>query len=347
MPTLRRACRELQAKTGRDLASIARIIAAGLSLSLISGCAVDVTSPNDPQALIPDRSSAIAVGQMGPTAVRSVLGVPQLSSAYWGFDLFRTDTEQTDVIVAVTPWPVPIGRIKDQLQRYTLVAYDKQARANAVATGIFRRPAAWRNVAPIESDFPSLHLRAAGLMLFIDPEGARDINLLAAPAIRDGFLQRARASGGCTVVIGCGDRGCGDQLAVDGGPARRLPLRNAHIYWFREGERDSWLQGIEPHDPHARTPWLETLVALKLAAGEHALEFSSRYLGGSAASRVACRPGDVSYLVVNATDNASFMKRTLVDWQFDRTDTMPERFARRPLVLMDDGQWVVDAEPGE
>jgi hypothetical protein len=41
------------------------------------------------------------------------------------------------------------------------------------------------------------------------------------------------------------------------------------------------------------------------------------------------------------------MKRALVVWQFDRTDTMPERFARRPLVVLDDGQWHVDAEPSE
>jgi hypothetical protein len=318
-----------------------------LSLSLLSGCAVDHVSPKDPTTFIPNRSAEIAVGQTGRTSVRNLLGAPRLASTYWGFDLFRADTEQTNVVFAVTPWPIPIGRIQDQLQRYTLVAYDGQARASAVASGIFRRPAAWRNVAPIETDFPSLHLRAADLMFFVDPEGARDVNMLVAPAGRDAFLQRARTSPGCTAVLGCGDRGCGDQLAVDAAPARRLPLRNAHAYWFREGERDAWLRGVEAHGRDARMPWLETLVAVRLSAGEHALEFSARHLGGSAAFTFACRPGEVIYLVVNATDNGHFMKRALVDWQIERADTMPERFARRPLVLLDDGHWYLDAEPSD
>lgn len=318
-----------------------------LSLSLLSGCAVDHVSPKDPVSLIPSRTSEIAVGQTGHTAVRNVLGAPRLSSTYWGFDLFRADTEQSDVVFAVTPWPIPIDRIKDQLQRYTLVAYDEHARASAVASGIFRKPTAWRNVAPIEADYPSLHLRAADLMFFVDPEGARDVNMLVAPAGRDAFLQRARTSTGCTAVIGCGDRGCADQLAADAASVRRLPLRNAHAYWFRAGERDTWLRGVAPHSADARMPWLETLVAVRLAAGEHTLEFSARHLGGSTAFKFACRPGEVGYLVVNATDNGRFMKRALVDWQIERADTMPERFARRPLVLLDDGHWYLDAEPSD
>ena len=318
-----------------------------LTLWLVSGCAVDVVSPKDPIIFIPDRSTEITVGQMGRAAVRSVLGTPQISSTYWGFDLFRADTEQTNVVVAVTPLPIPFAREKDQLRRYTLVAYDAKGRASAVAAGIFRKPTAWRNISPIEFDFPSLHLRAADLMFFVDPEGAREVNMLVAPPGRDTFLQRVRVSTGCTVVLGCGDRGCGDQLAVDAAPERRLPVRNAHAYWFRGDERASWLQGIEPHSSDTRMPWLELLVAVKLGAGEHVLVFSAKHLGGKNSLKFACRPGDVTYLVINASDNGSFIKRTLVDWQIDRTDTMPARFARRPLVLLDDGQWYVDTEPSE
>lgn len=57
-------------------------------------------------------------------------------------------------------------RFKDQLQRYTLVAYDANGFATAVATGLIRRPASWRNASPIRSDFPSLYLRAEALMFF-------------------------------------------------------------------------------------------------------------------------------------------------------------------------------------
>jgi hypothetical protein len=275
------------------------------------------------------------------------LGAPQITSTYWGFDLFRADTEQTDVVFAVTPWPIPFARVKDQLQRYTLVTYDAKGRASAVATGIFRRPTPWRKVSPIEFDYPSLHLRTGELMFYIDPFGNREVNMLVAPPGRDIYLQRAQASTDCMVVLGCGDRGCGDQLSVDAGPARRLPVRNAYAYRIKQGELDSWLQGAEPSGSGASTPWLEALVAFKLSAGEHVLEFSASHLGGTHSLRFTCRSGEVTCLVVSASDNGKFMTRALVDWQIDQTDTMPERFARRPLVLLDDGQWYVDAEPSE
>jgi hypothetical protein len=60
-----------------------------------------------------------------------------------------------------------------------------------------------------------------------------------------------------------------------------------------------------------------------------------------------CRPGEVAYLVVSASHKKTFFTSALVDWQIDRSDTMPECFARRPLVLLHDGQWYVDANGSE
>jgi hypothetical protein len=319
-----------------------------LGLSMLTGCALSYKSPSDPMTLIPDRSSEVTIGQMDRAAVRGVLGAPRLSSAYWGFDLFRVDTEQTEVVFAVTPWPIPFARFTDQLQRYTLVAYDKNNLASAVATGLFRRPTTWRKVSPIQSDFPSLHLRAGDLMFFVDPERTREVNLLVSPRGRDTFLQRARSLKGCTAVLGCADQGCGDRLSVDALPASRLPARIAHVYWLKAGsKRDFWLQGVEPPSSDARKPWLEALVALKLTPGEHVLEFSAGHLEGKTSFKFPCRPGEVTYLVVSASSKEGFWKSTLLDWRIDRSNTMPECFARRPLVLLDDGQWYVDDNLGE
>lgn len=318
-----------------------------LTLFFVTGCAMDFVAPKEPTAFIPDRSSEVVVGQMDRSAVRRMLGAPQISSAYWGFDLFSSDIEQTDLVFAVTPWPIPFARFKDLLRRYTLVAYDSKGRASAVATGIFRKPAAWRNVSPIERNFMSLHLRAGDLMFFVDPEGAREANLLVAPGSRDAFLRQAGSSNGGTVVLGCGDRGCADQVSVDARPVRRLPLRTAHGYWFTNGERDSWLEGVEPQGVTPRTPWIEALVALKLAPGEHILEFSAEHLGGKASLKLVCLPGEVTYVMVNASSDESFWKPALVDWQINRSNTMPEYFVRRPLVLIDDGQWYVDVNLSE
>lgn len=310
--------------------------------SVLVGCAVDVASSKDWASFIPDQSARVKVGQMGRAAVRDELGQPLHSSAYWAFDLFRSETEQSDTVVALTPWPFPFARITDKLQRYTLVAYDASGRATAVASGIFRRPAAWRNINPIESDFPALHLRAGDLMFFVDPEGARQENVLAARGARDAFFQRAASVSACTLVFGCGDRGCGDQLSIDASPPRRLPLRTAHSYWLKTAGREAWLQGIEASADTAKVPWMEALVAVRLTPGEHVLEFSAKYLGGRHTERFACRPNSVSYWVVAASDNGSFMHHALVDWQVERADAMPARFSRRPLVLIDDGQWYVE-----
>jgi len=38
--------------------------------------------------------------------------------------------------------------------------------------------------------------------------------------------------------------------------------------------------GVDPHSSDTQMPWLEAIVALKLTAGEHALEFSSKHLAG-------------------------------------------------------------------
>lgn len=316
-----------------------------LLLAFLAGCAVDSVTPDVPFAALPDQTAGLKIGQSNRGTSRGQLGEPRWSSVYWRFDLFRADAEQSNVVLAITPWPVPFARIKDQLHRYTLVAYDAEGRVSAFATGLHRKPAAWRNVSPIQSDFPALHLRAADVLFFVDPEGARDINLLLAPAGRDAFIKQARASGNCMAVLGCGDSGCGDQLTVDAGPVRRLPLRNAHAYWFREGERADWLAGMAPHADDMRGPWLETLVAISLAAGEHSFDFSAKYLGGRHTLPFSCRAGAVSYLTINATDDGKLMNRALVNWNVVRTETMPTRFARRPLVLVDDGKWYVDAEP--
>jgi hypothetical protein len=264
--------------------------AIALVAALLAGCAVESMSPSEPAAALPDRSPEIILGRMDRAAVRAVLGAPRLSSAYWGFDLFRADANQSRTVYAVTPWPIPFARLTDQLQRYTLVAYDAQERASAIASGLFRKPAEWRRGSPPPLDNSSLHLRVGELMFFVDPEGARDVNMLVTPRLRDAFLEHARASSGCAVVIGCGDRGCGDQMSVDGGPARRLPLRTAHAYWSMKGERDSWLQGVEAYGGDARLPWLEALVAVRLAPGEHAVEFSAKFLEGRTSLRFACRP---------------------------------------------------------
>lgn len=318
--------------------------AAAIAAVLLSACAAHHVSPADPGSQLPDRSAPLAAGAER-AEVRRVLGPPIQSSAYWRFDLFRATTSQSEVVFAVTPWPVPFARLEDDIHRYTLVAYDARGVATSIASGLFRKPAAWRNTAPIERDFPALHLRAADLMFFVDPEGARDVNLLAAPALRDTFLADARLAPGCTAVLGCADRGCPDQVAVDAGAVRRLPLRTAHVYWMSAATRAPWLEGTEGHDSDSKLPWLEALVAFELPAGAHTFVWSARHLAGTASTALVCRPGEVTWLTIDVKLEETFWHRNLTGWQITQSSVMPQRFARRSLVLIDDGQWYAGTEP--
>lgn len=322
-----------------------RLWGMGLLLALLAGCAVERPSPEHPEALVPDRSPEVAVGEMTRSEVRERFGQPVLGSEYWGFELFRAETEQAMTVYAITPWPIPFLWTKDRLLRYTLVAYDPGGRVGEVSSGLFRRPTDWRSGSPIKHDFPALHLRSSDLLFFIVPDGERRENLLAAPALRDAWLAHEYAPQDCTLVLGCGEQGCPDLLSVDGRARQRLPLRMTDPYWYREGEREVWLRGRQPTGGNPMPPWLETLVALRLPPGEHRLEFSAQYLDGRHTEELACRSGELGYLQVTATATHGFLKQELSDWQVSYSRTMPASFRQQPLVLVTDGAWQVEREP--
>ena len=319
----------------------AELRAAALAMALVlPACSIDIVRPKDADTAISDRSSVIRPGETGRAAVHAALGEPAFSSTEWAFDLFREDTVQTLVPVALTPWPVPFGRMKDTLYRYTLVTYAPDGRVSALASGVYSRPSELRRISPIERGHAALHLRVGELMFFVDPEGERRENLLVTSVVRDAWLARAGSSRSCTLLIGCGEGGCPGRITVDGGSPVPLPVRLAPLYWIKPEVREMWLNGAIA--PGTSPPWVEALVAVQLSPGDHALKFSSRFLGGEHAVSLACREGEVAYLTLNATDNGRLFKRALVDWKVARLERMPENFARRPLVILHAGEWRIE-----
>jgi hypothetical protein len=257
-----------------------------------------------------------------------------LSSAYWGFDLFRAVKKQRELVWLWAPLspPVPTELVTTDRERYTLVAYDAEDRVSAVASGLFR----------------PLHLRAGDLMFYIDPDGAPEANLLVAPARRDAYLRDARGSSGCTVVFGLGgradERAAELRVSVGGGPDRRLPLVVAAARWQQLDERERWLGGVEPGPTDPGSPLLQTLVALRLAAGEHVLALSVHPYKGGTSFQLACTPGEVVYLAIEISKREGRSFDELVDWHIARSATLDPRFARRAFVVLADGQWYVEAE---
>ena len=314
---------------------------------LLSACAGSYRSPDDPAESIPDLSLEIAPGQTERSAVRRTFGEPFLASLYWQFDLFRASTEQTEVAYALTPWPVPFARLKDQLLRYTLVTYDTDGRAAWVSSGMFRKPAEWRSASPIESNYMDLHLRAGELLLLVDRGLPRKLRLMATPEARDRYLATLSRPGECTLILGCGAAACGDRVSVDGGEPLYLPLRiDSDGRRWADGT-DEWMSGLATGTGDSEHPWLAVLVPLTLREGKHALGFSGRFLDGDIDVPLDCDAGDLLFGEISARAEDGTWRQKLVEWRVDFGSDMPPAFRLRPLVLTEDERWLLPPEPGD
>jgi hypothetical protein len=301
---------------------------------LLAACAIGIEWPPDPTVSIPDRTSEIIVGKTDRATARKILGEPRLSSYFLRMELYRSQTSQGQTMVAITPWPVPFAHITDEVERYTLVVFDRNDVVSEFDSGIFRRPTEWRKAAPISFDFPWLKLRAGDLLFYVMPTAQRGDHLLAGPRTRDAYLQAVRGTGRCAVVFACGERGCSDRVRVDAGAELQLPGRL--LFFSREVES---VDRRLAYEPDARAPLLETLVAYSLAPGEHVFEFSSRYLQGRHMTTVTCTAGEVKYVTISA--NVADGDKAFLDWTIEQSPVLPTSLAGRALVLVHENQWYV------
>jgi len=296
----------------------AKFLASVSLATMLTGCALEHTSPESKAlAAIPDKSAGILKARTSRDAARAKLGKPLYASDDWRFDLFQAEASQSQTVYAITPWPIPFAHLTDDLRRYTLVTYDAGNRVSCLKSGVFRKVPNWRSVSPVQNDHVSLRMTCDGVTLLMD-RGVGGENLLVGGARRDAYLRRLGTSPAGTLVVGAGPRGLGLKLSVDGGKAVSLPTH------------------VPPHQGQ------QVLVAIKLAAGDHDLVFSSRYLDGTAARKLSCKAGDVTYLQLDFTGTA---KDKTIAWKVDQWATMPGAFVSRPLLLVHDGEWQPGAMP--
>lgn len=316
----------------------------------LGGCSYVSRFPGDE---LPDRSGSILSGRMNREAVRASLGEPFVASRYWGVDLYRHASSQTEVPIAVV---IPYARLKDDIYRYTLVAYGGGEVAQSTATGLHRKPSKWRTASPIEYDHLTVSLRA-GDLTFVTEWEDRYETLLATPARRDAYLALARSSSQCTVVIGCGTRECSQKLRVDDGPTLPLPCR-LKVRNFDAGAMALLRQGRqEEYEKAYPLTTYETVAALSLAPGSHTLKaWGGRWqqgkraglLSGEASTTFSCRAGEILYLVIDVSAKEyGWWGAKGVAWKIQAHERMPEIFLDRPLLLYRGDRWLVDPEPRE
>ncbi len=315
---------------------------------ILGGCAYVSTFPLNE---LPDKSGPILSGPKDTQSVRSTLGDPLLASRYWGVELYRQAASQTETPMALF---IPVGKIKDDIYRYTLVSYDKDRLAHSAAAGIWRRPSAWRTASPIEYNYLSIQLQASDVTFVAEWEDRHE-TLLVSPARRDAYLEEARSSSQSTVVIGCGTRECSDSLTIDGGPSLPLPCR-LKVTNIDQNALDLLYQGKQKeYERLYPTTQYDAVAALRLPPGSHTLEASGGHwnrgqlagrLSGGASLQVSCRPGEILYVVIDVFPKQE-TERGAKDfqWKIDSRTDMPPFFKDRPLAIYRGGKWLADPEP--
>jgi hypothetical protein len=249
---------------------------------------------------------------------------------------------------------IPIGMIKDDIYRYTLVSYDQNGIAESAASGIHRRPSAFRIASPIEYNHLTSRLEVPGITFINEWEDRRE-TVLASAARRDLYLEQARHSSQATVVIGCGTRGCSDRLSIDGQPPLPLPCR-LRVMNFDEKALSLLRQGRqEEYQKMYPTVQYDTVAAIHLAPGNHTLKaWGGRWQQGTFAGLLSgehsidfsCRAGQILYIVIDvwAQDYNAWGAKD-VQWKIEPYKEMPEIFRDRHLVLYRGEQWLVDSAP--
>ena len=308
------------------------MIVSAFCLAGLVGCYEVGPFPSNP--IVQNKSDDITSGRMDSGAVRNLLGEPIIESRYWGVEVFREATSQTRVAVFLL---APLAGSRDHFSRYTIVAYDKDRLAESAVSDTFHRPGFGSSdmgqYRPIFLETRDFMFIVGDRLVFAPLE-----TLLAKPARRDAYLQRARSTSQCTAVVGCAPltNACSKTLSVDNGPSFRIPYR-------RLAYQTAFL-----------SPYVlpESLAALSLVPGEHTLKASGATVQGHYAYTVdgeqsinfSCRAGEIVYLVINMTAERGWWSPK-VEWKIDIDKDMPEFFVDRDLVIYSGDQWILNPEP--
>jgi hypothetical protein len=322
----------------------------------VGGCVYQTAFP---EKNLPDKTSAIVPGQMTGGGVSNRLGNPLITSRYWGVELYRDASSQSEYPMAIV---IPAGRATDKIYRYTLIAYDANGVVTSKATGIHRRPSSFRTATPISYDHLTTQIQA-GDFTFVNDWVDRQETLLVNPARRDAYLERIRNPARCTVVIGCGTGESSDQLKVNGGPALPIPCR-LRVQNFDQAAIDLYRQGkMAEYEKNYPIVNYDTLAVLSLAPGSHRLkawggrwEYEGKKWGrfsGEKSVQFYCEAGETLYIVIDVSMKG-YEKDWFwgwipvgVEWKINQHKEMPPFFANRPLLLYRSDQWFVSPELGE
>jgi len=311
-------------------------------LIITGGCGAYLEKFDEGQKL-PDQKISIIVGQTKRENVRTLLGEPAVTSDYWKLDLFRSEANsQIEIPIGL----VPVGLFRDDIYRYTLVAYDNINIAIAIDSGLYRLSSGWRP--PLENYYLDLELFVGKYQLRID-ENDDQVIILADPDLLNTYINLLKNDNKCLVVLGCNfdvmsmleePEICRADLSFDGGATFYLPSRpytNEETAITPEKMVKSAGQMIT-----FRTP----IVIHQVSSGEHTLEVSTAYpyLKGGSSTAFSCQQNEIISVIIKpiGTYTSTDVSSLIIQWTFDFKKEISETFLDRKIVLYTEGKWLVD-----
>ena len=320
-----------------------RAAALPLALAVLAGCSFGVPLKKATlTAEQAERSATIRLGESTRAEIHAALGEPWLRSDFWGLELYRADDKRTELEFAVViVVPVPMGVFSEKQHGYVLVSYDAAGCVSKVSSGVTS------DGFLADAGEKWLTIRADEITFAVDPVRTKLRSTLLADSGRlPSYLDGRRRADRCTLLAFCAeDRGCPDEISVDGGepldsspitalcsPGAPCPTGTA----LAEAEIDG--------KKLLRVPVLH---AIDLAPGRHRVRMASSVIPGSGETSFDCSTGDVLYgFVASHVEGASFWSKGELRAIMTFSPGAPELLRPFSFVLYRNGRWLVDPEPG-
>lgn len=281
----------------------------------LGGCVVSIPSRESQiEATLPTKTMQIVAGQTDRADVQQLLGEPWLASRYWGFELYRASDKNSQIHWAL----LPVGYGTEDVDGFVLVAYDAAAKVIEYAQGITREHGIFFE----SDDIPVYAGLKVGDVRFQDIPGRGEAYVSVAVAFRERYLRDVSAYAHCRIMLGCLRAYCPARIVIDGGEPMELPTGVAVV------------------------------AVASLVPGRHRVEATpGRGAHFSAeATELTCAAGEVHYVGLRLKRDdypSAFRPYPHSTATFEVSPQMPEAFRESPMLIWLNGQWLVEAEPGQ
>ena len=300
-------------------------IALGVVCLGLAACAASVPlNRTEVEEQVSEQAGKLVPGETDRATVRARLGEPWLIAEDWRVDVFRTSGSDVKLpILFVLWWPVPVGVSVDKSTVYVLVRYDERDVVTDARHAVATDPSFFNedysrtdSDAMIQLDPLRFSAGAGGKagLLSLDREAAH------------AYLQARPPGSNCRVFLGCTSwqLACAARVTVDG---KQVPPLVGDAADF---ERVESFHGA--------------LIPIEVEPGTHDLRLTpvSGRVEYEAVARFTCRAGETKYALLDLQphEERGFLTVRLLG-SLVVSDTIPEPFVERRLVVWHDGRWLV------